>query len=1274
MARSQSRLLAKGVLASDTFHLEGSLFTADFLNTVAKGGGNDAEKTKQTAKDYGLPRGWRFIDEFGKSFQIAKEIWKDLQKDPDSAELLEEFLKNVLGYTALKAVEPQTAGEKQYPITHFAAPNVPLVIAGKAGSLSESLPQFAVTGEGAAVGRHKKSPFHLAQEYINAKKEQDSWALVINKDRIRLLRKSPSLARPEYLEVDFGTILTEERYSDFQMFWRIFHASRSGTVWEAWRRLAEEEGARVREGLRRGVTTSLLELGSGFLQYSGVGNSKILDALYSGALKREEYFQELLRLIYRFLFLITIEERALVFAHYNEDELTPEQRKAHELYNKGYSLRRLKTRSGQRSGFDAHGDQWEGIKTVFRCFRKGEPILDLPALGGLFNADQCPHLDAAGLSNRSFFRAFVSLRWTVDNGVKTLVDYRNMGPEELGSVYESLLELVPVIDLPSKTFTFIGLGIEEAPRRGRGGKGNTRKTTGSYYTNDSLVQILIKNNLDPLIAEGLNGLHTKDEKIKALLGITVIDPSCGSGHFLLAAARRLAESLAALKSEDGMVSDIDYQRSLRDIISRCIYGVDLNPLAVELARMALWLEGYEPGKPLSFIDHHIRCGNSLIGVMDFDVLSRGIPEDAYKALSGDDAVFAGRMRNQNKQELQDIETSQGNLFNDNPVVKAQAALTVYRWKLETIQNEDLESVERKRDAYYKLLETPEHRLLKQACDLYVAAFYADKTGNAPTVPTTADVIRALNGQPENTHSPGVNANAIAGADNNRFFHWPLEFPEVFDGKGKKGGGFDCVLGNPPWERIKLQEKEYFAVRYPEIAAAKNKAARDNLIRGLQGGDDAEKDLYNDFIAALHSAEAASRYVHVKKEDNGRYPLTGVGDVNMYALFAETILKMANKQSRCGFIVPSGIATDDTTKFYFANITSERRLSSYFDFENNQGIFPDVHRSFKFCLLSLAHDIKSADLACFLTNVNHLEDPRRHFSLTPEEFALINPNTRTCPVFRSQKDAEITKKVYRNVPVLVKEGNEEVSVEGNPWGVSFLRMFDMSNDSGLFRTEPGEGLLPLYEAKMIHQFDHRWGTFDNPAAKVKPQRRRSEDDEDEDDDSCRDVTLVEKVRSDYRVKPRYWVEKRYVTAKLSDAPAKLVKAWLEENEHELRKQLSLAGYDAGLTKIHRANIRDKAALFAEVTKLLESRCPRWLMGWRGITNVTNERTVITSIFPLYAAGNSLTIPQFDKKKNGIQQSLLYANLDSIVLDYIARQKVGGTNLNFFYNYAIPHPSP
>ncbi|MDR1902709.1 MAG: hypothetical protein LBQ88_10570, partial [Treponema sp.] len=558
-------------LSADTLNLEGALFTADFLEKAAKG-----TAAKQSREDYKLPRGWRFIDEYGKVFKTALEIWKDLKKNSasknEAVKLIEEFFKDVLGYTEIAKISPIPLADKVYPITHIAILSdgvaVPLVIAPDAASLDESLPQYSVQstahGTSQSGGTRKKSSFHLLQEFLNA--GTYSWGIVTNGKTLRLLRKSASLARPSFLQFDLAVILEEQRFAEFQMLWRILHVSRV-PVWEEWKRLGEDEGTRVREGLRRGVTAGLIELGSGFLEGLGEGNKKIRDGLHDGSLSREAYFQELLRLMYRFLFLITVEERQLVFEHGQAGEPGTEIRCAQELYRSGYSLSRLRYRAAKHSGFDEYGDQWEGIKIVFRSLLSGEAVLDLPALGGLFNTDQCPHLDVSSLSNRRLLQTMVHLRWTVDNGVRTLVDYRNMGPEELGSVYESLLELVPKIDPQARLFSFIGLETEQPQTRKKGkAKGNTRKTTGSYYTNDDLVRILIKNNLDPLIEQRLTiagdgASGDKDKRIKALLDITVIDPSCGSGHFLLAASRRLAEHLASERSDDGAISEEDYRHS-----------------------------------------------------------------------------------------------------------------------------------------------------------------------------------------------------------------------------------------------------------------------------------------------------------------------------------------------------------------------------------------------------------------------------------------------------------------------------------------------------------------------------------------------------------------------------------------------------------------------------------------------------------------------------------------------------------------------------------------
>lgn len=421
----------------------------------------------------------------------------------------------------------------------------------------------------------------------------------------------------------------------------------------------------------------------------------------------------------------------------------------------------------------------------------------------------------------------------------------------------------------------------------------------------------------------------------------------------------------------------------------------------------------------------------------------------------------------------------------------------------------------------------------------------------------------------------------------------------------------CVVvegANPPWERIKLQEEEFFASRNRDVAEAKNKAERSQRIQWLSEGmmaahlqpeaghsdvqAQAEKRLYAEFLSARRTAEAASLFAHVKGDDGGRYPLTGVGDVNTYALFAETINQITSDAGRSGFIVPIGIATDDSTKAFFSHLTQSASLVSLLAFENEEFIFPAVHHAFRFCMLTIGRS-KRADFVFFARQPHQIHDPRRRFTLTPDEFRLISPNTLTCPVFRSERDAELTKKLYRAAPVLIDEGR----AEGNPWSIIFMTMFHMSNDSHLFADAPGEGRLPLYEAKLIHQFDHRWATY-------------------ADDGDSRDVTLVEKADPDFAVTPRYWVDKAEVAQRLAE------KGW----QHQ------------------------------------------WLMAWRDITGVEKIRTVIANVVPLSGVGH--TLPLFMTNHSPRHAAAMLGNFDSLVLDYVARVKVGGTHLTYGYLKQFP----
>ena len=284
------------------------------------------------------------------------------------------------------------------------------------------------------------------------------------------------------------------------------------------------------------------------------------------------------------------------------------------------------------------------------------------------------------------------------------------------------------------------------------------------------------------------------------------------------------------------------------------------------------------------------------------------------------------------------------------------------------------------------------------------------------------------------------------ARRHRFFHWYIEFPEVFERANREwqaangaGGdespraarhspsfGFDCVLGNPPLERIKLQAKEFFASRAPDITAASNAAARHRLIEALneppedapEGERLAMRRLYQEFQQARQAAEAASQFVRT----GGRFPLTGVGDVNLYAVFAETFLSLMGDGSRAGLICPTGIATDDSTKACFEHIPSQHRLAALYGFSNRESLFPAVGSLSTFVLMTLGARESTADFLFFATRVEHLRDPRRRFQLSAADIHLLNPNTHTCPVFRSRRDAELTQKIYRQVPVLVREAS------------------------------------------------------------------------------------------------------------------------------------------------------------------------------------------------------------------------------------------------------------
>lgn len=1359
--------------------IEGGLIPADELTRLTTLA--DPTATEQTEQHYRISKGLKLRDEIGRDFKIALSLWQDFQMlrrrtDVNAHEVtVREFLlplmREVLHFSDAGPCAPIETSGRSYAIGHAAeGANVPLVFAAHDHQLDTPTERYGEANPNTGKVR-RRSPYMLAQEALNAS-DGSLWAIAANGLTLRILRDNPSLTRPAYVEIDLEALFTEELLPDFTAFWLLAHASRfshpsgepTNCVWERWRDTGQSVGDVVRAKLRYQVANALRALGTGFLSHPANGELRAALQRLDGednALSRHAFFEELLRLVYRLIFLSTVEDRTdktsgqpLVF--------TPDASlEAQQRYLSGYSMKWLRERAVRRSQHDRHSDLWQALTITFGALAEGEPQLGLPALGGLFDSDQCTQLDGAQLENRWLLAAVFELGWFRVDGSLTRVNYRDMGPEELGSVYESLLELVPDLQMLSQPaaarLAFVGDDDSEGSTRG-----NTRKLTGSYYTPDSLVQELIKTALEPVIADTVLG--NPERPVEALLGLTVCDPACGSGHFLLAAARRLADEVAlhraAVEREGGAPTPVDYRHALRDVVSHCIFGVDKNPMAIQLAKTALWLEAYSPDRPLSFVDHHLQVGDALLGVLDPKVLEHGIPDEAYTALSGDDRTAASALKKQNKADLKSWKAiASGDLF-------TKADLAVNAVAVETLTDDTPENIATKRAAWREAQAVAYGSILARLADTYVAAFLAPKLAKtAEQVPLSGYLWGVLSDQAPKTDLEDA-AQHLCRAYS--VFHWWLAFPQV-----AAKGGFSVMLGNPPWERIKLQEAEFFASRSPLVATARNKAERSQRIEWLREGvllhnlnpelervegltppNKAEIALYDAFIAARRGAEAASLFAH----DGRRYPLTGVGDVNTYALFAETFLQATAPSGRAGFIVPTGIATDDSTKAYFEAVTQQRRLVALYSFENEEFVFPAVHHAMKFALLTTSGEKgidEAAKLIHFARQVEYIYDERRRFSLKPEEFELINPNTRTCPVFRSECDAELTKKLYRATPVLIHEvqfgpGGELLEAESNPWGIRFQAMLHMSNDSGLFLDQPDSAststeasrCLPLYEAKMIHQFDHRWATYAD--APDKPGGL-----------DTTGVSLVQKANLDYSVRPRYWVAEREVLARIARVPARVTKGWLalheiggevasSQTEEALADLLAtIAAWVAGELFIRFAGIQARVdgwtqqqalphiapvgkalrtrfpslyevlqgtglttkkaliefpkwagqsadarlddteldhlavalraqrlapALLDLLNDWMDRRSPRWVVGFRGITNSTNERSFITTVVPRVALGNSM--PMLLVGREASVCAALVGNLTALVFDFVARQKIGGTNLNFFIVKQLP----
>ena len=487
-------------------------------------------------------------------------------------------------------------------------------------------------------GRPRLAPHSLVQEYLN--RTEHVWGIVTNGLTLRLLRDSSLVRRQAYVEFDLQAILEEQRFHDFAALYRLLHRTRlprgmadaNECLLERYYAQTIEQGGRVREHLRDGVEECLKLLGNGFLAHKD--NEELRQKLQSKQLSPAQFYRQLFRLVYRFLFLLVSEDRGLISPN--------------PVYRDHYGIARLRRMLDVQAAWTDHPDLWLSLRTLFHLFQddKLSAVLTLAPLNGELFATQT--LDGCTLSNRDLLAAFWYLAYYQERAgaPSRRVNYAALDVEELGSVYESLLEFHPDVTFHDSRFTFDLIF------------GSERKTTGSFYTPPELVNELVESALMPVVRQRLaaaaaadkrDGTGTKHQQA-ALLSLKIIDVACGSGHMLLAAARRVGKELARLRTGEDEPAPERVREAIRDVISHCIYGVDRNPLAVDLCRVALWLESHTAGKPLTFLDHRIRCGDSLVGVFDVGVLAQGIPDKAFDPCEGDEKATARNAARQNREE------------------------------------------------------------------------------------------------------------------------------------------------------------------------------------------------------------------------------------------------------------------------------------------------------------------------------------------------------------------------------------------------------------------------------------------------------------------------------------------------------------------------------------------------------------------------------------------------------------------------------------------------
>jgi len=1084
----------------------------------------------------------QFAETLEASFQLACEHYDGIAKNLDTlslSELREKWLRQLLRLLDFKETyQPKLKsqdGRESFNINFLGwegdgAPPIHLV----KGDLDD------------APSRGGKSPHEELQHYLN--NSPATWGLVANGRQLRLLRDFHHVFTKAFVGFDLDAIFETRDFAAFRALFRFCHRSRFEltadrnkipleTLFES----SQAEGIQIGRQLQPQVRAAIEALAEGLF-------SPQLRQMLDDPKAARALYHELLLVIYRILFLLFAEQRRML--------------PAEGLYAETYSVAAL-ARLAECKTVEPHRcDLWEGLKVTFKMLSQGAPEIGVfPFNGQLFDLKRTPHLMAQSCQNKFLLKAIEKLTHVRVENFQQRVNYAELGVEELGSVYETLLsytlrlahtptEAEGVI-VPAGAVYLASLSTE-------------RKDLGAHYTRPALVDFLLSVSLDKLIAERLAAAgNDKQAKVHALLDIRVCDPACGSGAILVGAIDRLALALATVRADGDKPTEAALQEARRDVLAHCIYGVDKDAFAVELCKVALWIHCTVPNLPLSFLDHRIQHGDSLVGWPLLNVPSI-IPRDAYSVpgnIGRDEEARQLRSFLQSAYKANDLAIQgQGELGQLPPKPDIRTDFPAVMAEEERIPGD----VEKKDAAFKGYMQSEAYRRFKAAADLWTAAFFWSPEVGAPA-PTTEDYRRVLqegaNGEwrmansgaqtREANHSPFAIHHSQCSAAAELLaefpaFHWPLRFPEI-----AARGGFDCFVGNPPWEQFENREQEWFEGSAPDIAALKG-AERKAAIERLRTD---RPDIFRRWRIYERLNQRMAEFTRTC----GRYTAIE-GKANTYMLFAELVAEALRPNGRAGIIVKTALGTDKGAMPIFHKLVSADQIEEFHDHVNGgptgtSMVFADVDAKERFVVLGLrGADAKTDKQRGFHASILNwsVEEarrrPRQHFTF--EILRTLNPKTATLTSFRRGEEFEVALDIHRRA---LQPGSMLALLDfdkdgANPWGLKYATLFNSTTDSHLFLKRevlerdgwelgrdmifrrkrptqpnaPGELLfdkpteteeaLPLYEGQLANRYDHRAKTY---AGYKGPNKYGVSP-------GLREPTDLEKASPDFHIEPRYWM--------------------------------------------------------------------------------------------------------------------------------------------------------